>query len=171
VFLRASPYLCVNFWRILNFILVLYTFFSKAGKTFIEQIDLRLYTYLNVVRVPVEFTILWLFMYNLMPQTMTFEGRNFDILSGITAPFMGYFAWRTGKPNRPMLLVWNTICLLLVLQIVGTGILSAPTPFQQLSFEQPNKAVLYFPFVWLPSIIVPIVLFGHFVAFYRLRKI
>jgi signal transduction histidine kinase len=29
VFLRASPYLCVNFWRILNFILVLYKYFDK----------------------------------------------------------------------------------------------------------------------------------------------
>jgi hypothetical protein len=32
VFLRASPYLCVNFWRILNFILVLDNFEGELHK-------------------------------------------------------------------------------------------------------------------------------------------
>ena len=151
-----------------NILLMLFAFFSRAGKAFIAQIDLRIYTFLHIIRVPVEFTILWLFMHQLMPQSMTFEGRNFDILSGITAPIVGLLAWRAGKPNRRLLLVWNVLCLLLVLQVVTTGILSAPTPFQLLEFAQPNRGVLYFPFVWLPSTVVPIVIFGHLVALQRL---
>ncbi|HEX8427561.1 hypothetical protein [Hymenobacter sp.] len=43
-----------------------------------------------------------------------------------------------------------------------------PTPLQQLAFEQPNVAVMQFPFVWLPIFVVPVVAFTHVVALRRL---
>ncbi|HLL95226.1 MAG TPA: hypothetical protein VK404_09645, partial [Spirosoma sp.] len=46
--------------------------------------------------------------------------------------------------------------------------LAAPTPFQQIAFEQPNIGILYFPFVWLPSVVVPLVLMAHVSAFWQL---
>jgi hypothetical protein len=55
-----------------------------------------------------------------------------------------------------------------LLNIVINAVLSIPSPFQQFAFEQPNVAVLYFPFVWLPCCIVPIVLFAHLAAIKQL---
>jgi len=44
-------------------------------------------------------------------------------------------------------------------------------PFAQLfAFDQPNIAILYFPFVWLPSFIVMTVLFSHLISIRRLVK-
>jgi hypothetical protein len=54
------------------------------------------------------------------------------------------------------------------LNIVVNAALSAPVPFQQFAFDQPNIAVLYFPFVWLPGFIVPLVLFAHLAAIQKL---
>jgi hypothetical protein len=54
--------------------------------------------------------------------------------------------------------------------IVVTAILYAPLPIQQLAFEQPNIAVMYFPFVYLPGFIVPIVLFSHLVSLKKLMQ-
>jgi heme/copper-type cytochrome/quinol oxidase subunit 4 len=150
--------------------IILYAFYSTRGKEFIKRINMERYTYLHTVRIGVEIVLLWLFMARLMPGSMTFEGRNFDILSGITAPFIAYFGYKKGKIGKKGLLAWNVICLLLVLQVVITGILSAPTAFQQLSFDQPNIGITYFPFVWLPAIIVPLVVFGHLVAIQRLIR-
>jgi hypothetical protein len=101
---------------------------------------------------------------------MTFEGRNFDILSGITAPFVYWLAFRSGKINRPLLIIWNVFALLLLINIVVHAFLSFPTPFQQLAFEQPNRGVQYFPFIWLPTIVVPIVLFSHLASLWQLLK-
>ncbi len=154
-----------------SFILMFFAFFSQKGKAFIQQIDLKAYTYLHTVRITVEFVIFWLFMHQLLPESMSFEGRNFDIFSGITAPIMAYIGFRGQKVNKTLLLIWNFVCLGLVLQVVGTGILSVPSPFQLLSFDQPNTAILYFPFIWLPGIVVPIVIFGHLVAISRLLKL
>ena len=101
---------------------------------------------------------------------MTFEGRNFDILSGISAPIMAWLAFRNGKINRPLLLIWNVLALLLLINIVTNAILSVPSPLQKFAFDQPNVGILYFPFIWLPSTVVPIVLFSHLVSFYQLLK-
>jgi FtsH-binding integral membrane protein len=126
---------------------------------------------LHVVRVPVELVLLMLFQNGLVPQLMTFEGRNFDILSGLTAPFVAWLATRGGKVNKPLLVVWNLLALGLLINIVVCAILSLPTPFQQLGFEQPNRAVLYFPFIWLPAIVVPTVFVAHLLSLWQLAKI
>ena len=57
--------------------------------------------------------------------------------------------------------IWNFISLGLLLNIIFIAILSAKTPLQQFAFDQPNIAIGHFPFNWLPSIIVPIVLLSH----------
>src|SRR5437867_3635434 len=67
----------------LALVLIYFSFFRKS---FIEQLSLKSLTVLHIVRVPVEIVLLGLFQYGLIPQVMTFEGRYFDILSGLTAP-------------------------------------------------------------------------------------
>jgi hypothetical protein len=99
---------------------------------------------------------------------MTFEGRNFDILSGITAPFIYYFGFIKNKLDKKIILAWNFLCLGLLINIVGIALLSAPFPFQKFAFSQPNIALAYFPFVWLPCCIVPLVLFSHLVTIRQL---
>jgi hypothetical protein len=100
----------------------------------------------------------------LIPELMTFEGYNFDILSGISAIVVYYLVFVRQKAGNKLLLFWNIACLLLLVNIVGIAILAAKTPFQQLAFDQPNIGVTYFPFVILPAIIVPIVLISHIAA-------
>ncbi len=149
-------------------VLLIVALFIFARKSFIEPLPLKTLTLLSFIRIPVELCIFWLFQNKLMPQIMTFEGWNFDILSGITAIFITWFAFRGGKINRPILIAWNIFGLLLLTNIVTIAVLSLPLPIQKLAFEQPNIAVLYFPFVWLPTIIVPIVLFSHLASLWIL---
>jgi hypothetical protein len=150
---------------------IILLFATSAGKRFINDVDLHNITLLSVVRVPVELVLYWLFLHGAVPELMTFAGRNFDILAGITAPIVYFVCFRGGGvSNRPLLLIWNFISLLLLLNIVINAILALPFPFQRFAFDQPNIAVLYFPFNWLPSFIVMAVLFSHLVAISRLTK-
>jgi hypothetical protein len=145
-------------------------FITTRGRQFLNQLDLKTLTLLHVVRIPVELVLFFLSINKVVPELMTFEGRNFDILSGISAPLVYYFGFVRRKLSRRAVLVWNVICLLLLINIVAHSVLSAPSPFQKLAFTQPNIAVMYFPFVWLPGCIVPLVLFSHLVALHRLSK-
>ncbi|MBL7767013.1 MAG: hypothetical protein JNJ58_13005 [Chitinophagaceae bacterium] len=149
---------------------ILGLFLSQSGRKFIDQISLLHLTILHVVRIPVELVLFGLYLHQAVPELMTFEGRNFDILAGLSAPFITWIVFSNSQPNRKLLLIWNLIGLALLLNIVIHAFLSAPFPLQQLAFDQPNIAILYFPFVWLPTVIVPLVLFGHLVAIRRCWK-
>ncbi|WP_431295213.1 hypothetical protein [Pedobacter sp. P26] len=153
---------------LLPIILIVITFLTKNGKNFIARLDIGKLTTLHIIRIPVELTLYWLFLHKAVPEVMTFEGRNFDILCGITAPLVYYFGYVKNVFNKKVLLAWNIICLLLLVNIVSTALLSAPFPTQQIAFSQPNIALLYFPFTLLPGLIVPIVLFSHLVSISKL---
>lgn len=143
---------------------------TTKGRFWISQLPLSRLTLLHIVRLPVELTLYGLYVYQQIPQLMTFEGRNYDILAGLTAPLVAYFAFKSGKLSVRWLFVWNILALGLVVNIVIYAILSAPFPFQQVGFEQPNVAVLKAPYVWLPGVIVPIVLFSHVIVIQRLSQ-
>ncbi|MCG9792660.1 hypothetical protein [Flavobacterium algicola] len=147
-------------------IIVLFT--TSKGKQFIDSLPLENLTYVNVVRIPVEIVLFWLYVNKAIPELMTFEGRNFDILAGISSPFIAYFGLTKVRFNRKIILTWNLICLGLLFNIVLNALFSAPSPIQKFAFEQPNIAILNFPFSWLPTFIVPIILFGHLVSIRRL---
>lgn len=154
---------------ILPTILTIFLLFTTSkGRQFIDSLPLKNLTYLNIVRIPVELVLFWLFLNKAIPELMTFEGRNFDILAGITAPLITYFGFSKLKISREGILIWNFICLGLLMNIVVNALFSAPSPIQKFAFEQPNIAILNFPFSWLPTFIVPIVLFGHLTSIRQL---
>ena len=143
-------------------------FNARKGKLFVDRTSMQMLAYLHVIRIPVELLLYGLFLNGVVPELMTFEGRNLDILAGLTAPLVGFFGISQNRMGKASLLIWNFVCLGLLLNIVVNAILSAPSPFQQFAFDQPNVAILNFPFSWLPSFIVPLVLFAHFAAIRKL---
>jgi len=142
-------------------LVIVWLFLSKTGRVFIDSLPLKPLIILNVIRIPVEVVLFCLYLNGTVPQLMTFEGGNLDIISGITAPIVAYYAFKKYVLNRKLILAWNFLCLGLLVNIIIRALLSAPFPSQKFAFAQPNIAILNFPFVWLPAFIVPIVLFGH----------
>lgn len=150
------------------FVFMTILFLTEKGRKFIDSLPLYQITWLNVVRVPVEIGLFYLAVGGAIPELMTFEGRNFDIIAGITAPFIAYFGIKKEKIGRIGLLIWNVAMLALLINIIVNALLAAPTPLQQFALDTPNYGVLFFPYNWLPSFIVPIVFFGHLVSIRRL---
>ena len=147
---------------------VIFIFITKRGKEYSRQLDLKWLTLLHTVRVPVEIVLFYVYLEGLIPIEMTFEGYNYDIISGLTAPLMYYLVFVKKRIGRKGLLIWNFICLGLLLNILTIAVLSAQTPFQAMAFEQPNIGVAYFPYVWLPAVIVPIVFYSHLASITQL---
>jgi hypothetical protein len=151
-------------------LLIIALFSTAKGRQYIDKLDAKTLTILHIVRIPVEIVLFWLFLNKTVPGLMTFEGRNFDILSGITAPFIFYFGFIKKRISVGVLLLWNFICLGLLINIVFNAVLSAPFTFQRFAFDQPNIGILYFPFVWLPCCIVPLVLLSHLAVIRQLLR-
>lgn len=139
-------------------------------RSWLDVFSLTTLTWLHIVRIPVELLLYGLFLDKQIPQLMTFEGRNFDIVAGITAPVIAWFCFTKNIWNKKIALYWNIICLGLLVNIVANAVLSAPFSFQKFGFDQPDVAIAFFPFVWLPSFVVPVVLFSHLTSIFRLLK-
>ncbi len=60
--------------------------FVRSGRRLLDGLDVRVLTLIHVIRIPVELTLYWLYLHKAVPRAMTFEGRNFDVLCGLTAP-------------------------------------------------------------------------------------
>ena len=149
---------------------VMLIFASKKGKKFANQLELKWLTLLHTIRIPVEIVLFYVFLEDFIPVEMTFEGYNYDIISGLSAPIIYYLFFVKKRIGKRGLLIWNFVCLGLLLNILTIATLSAQTPFQSMAFDQPNIGVAYFPFVWLPTVIVPIVFYSHLAGISQLLK-
>jgi hypothetical protein len=151
-------------------IVIIATFSTTSGRRFIDSLPLFEITSIHTVRIFVELVLWWLFLKGAVPELMTFEGRNLDVIAGLTAPLVAYFGVVKTMITHRVIMVWNLICLGLLFNIVVIAVLSVPSPIQHLAFDQPNIAVLIFPISWLPTFVVPVVLFSHLVAIRQLLK-
>ncbi|MFT4524050.1 MAG: hypothetical protein ACI85F_000191 [Bacteroidia bacterium] len=149
---------------------IIYSVLPKQRASIISNRDFRVSTFLHTVRIPVEICLFLLFSHGMVPELMTFEGRNFDILAGITAPVIGFLFLKNWIGTKGMI-AWNAVSLGLVLFILVNGVLSTELPFQQFAFDQPNRAMMYVPFVLLPATVVPIVVFTHITDILKLKSI
>ena len=76
------------------------TFLSIRGKKFVDSIDLKLLTYCHTIRIPIEIILTLLYHNGLMSVLVTFEGNNFDIFSGVSAPII-IFCFRKMTYSSP----------------------------------------------------------------------
>ena len=166
----AFPPKIVLFGILPTIILILSVFLMRKGRNFVDSLSLNYLLCIHFVRIPVEVVLYWLYLEKKIPELMTFEGRNWDIIIGFSAILIYVLDFQKQRITKKLLLVWNVIGLVFLFNIVGNALLSSPSPIQQFAFEQPNIAILYFPFSWLPTFIVPIVLFAHLVSIRLLLK-
>jgi hypothetical protein len=121
------------------------------------------------MRVPIELGLWGLFAAGELPVQMTFEGRNFDVLVGLTAPIAAVAIAR-GRLGTRGAVAWNLASLGLLLNVMGIAITTLPGP---LHLDWPgvsNAIVTTAPFVWLPAFLVPVALFGHVLALRQLLR-
>jgi hypothetical protein len=141
-------------------IIILILTFSKSTADILQTTPIKSLVQLQVFRVFVEILLWMMFIQNLIPVQMTFEGRNWDILVGITAPIVAHFF----SGNRKVLIAWNIICLGVLINIVSIAILSLPTPVRLFDNDPSSSIVTVFPFIFLPGFLVPLAYTLHFLS-------
>jgi hypothetical protein len=143
--------------------------FSKVGLDLGERAGIVGLVGFQVFRIPVEWVLFQLHREGVTPVQMTFEGWNFDVWSGLSAPVVAWLAAR-GAIGRRGLIAWNCAGLALLANIVTIAIVSTPTPLRVFMAEPANTFVTHWPWVWLPAFLVPAALLGHLLAFRKLAR-
>lgn len=151
-------------------LLIIFLLINGRTRAGLMKMPITSLTYVHIVRIPVELCLWWLLGAGLVAEAMTFEGTNFDIIAGISAPFAGVFLVGKKSNNKVTAILWNFICLGLVLHIVIRAISLTPYFYDGSGDQLQNLGVFHFPFVWLPTFVVPVVLFSHLTSLIQLFK-
>ncbi|MFN8144571.1 MAG: hypothetical protein U0073_09140 [Bacteroidia bacterium] len=135
--------------------------FSKNFSKFLLHVPAHWLINIQSFRIVMELILWGLFLNDIIGKQMTFEGRNFDVLVGISALILAVAVKRGKLKSKFWLYAWNVAGLILLLNIVIVAILSTPLPFRVFTDGPPNSMIAYFPFVWLPSFVVPVAFAMH----------
>lgn len=165
-FLSLPPHFAV---AILPPLLVILLASLRPVRAFIRKAPVSWLIYIQAFRVLVEWMLYQLHGIGVVPEQMTFEGLNFDIITGLTALPVGWLASRGGRGAVKVAQIWNAVGLALVVTVMVVSILSAPTPFRLFTDGPANTFIAHFPFIWLPAFAVPSALLLHLWSLGQLR--
>ncbi len=124
---------------------------------------------LQTFRAPLELALYSLFVVGLLPEQMTFTGRNFDVLVGVTAPVMA-FLMATKRAPRWLQWAWQAGSVALLINVVSIAITSAPGPLHLDWMGAPLTIVGQWPYALLPAFMVPVAALGHVLAISKLLR-
>jgi hypothetical protein len=139
---------------------------SSLGTLLVRGLPLWALVGFQVFRFPLELVMHRAYVEGLMPVQMSYSGRNYDIVSGITAGVLAIWLGR-GRAPRWMVASWNILGFALLVNIVTIAVVSAPL-FRWFGSERLNTFVTYLPFVWLPAVLVVAALMGHILIWRQL---
>jgi hypothetical protein len=129
---------------------------SRAGAPVLARTSPATLVGLQSFRIVVELVLWALAVQGRLSPLLTFEGRNYDVLVGLTALPMAWlcFARRAWPPAAAA--VWNVAGIVILVSTVLHFVLSAPAPFQRIHTAPPTTIVATLPYIWLPGFLVPL---------------
>jgi hypothetical protein len=134
---------------------------SRSGAALLRRTSAAWLVGAQSFRVIVEIILWALALQHRVPLLLTFEGRNADILVGLTALPVAWLCFvRRWWPPRVAVL-WNVAGIAILSNVVIHALLSAPTPFRVLETEPPTTVIATLPYIWLPGFLVPLALSLH----------
>jgi len=143
---------------------------SWIGRRAADTVPLATLIGLQGFRLPLEFVMHRAGTLGIMPPQLSFGGYQFDIVTGVTACLL-YGLMRGGVTVPRWVLwawdVWGWWCLFVIAVIAV-----AASPMVRLFGDDPrnvNTWVLYFPYVWLPVVLVTVAIAGHVMVTRALR--
>ncbi|HMA19049.1 MAG TPA: hypothetical protein VKS03_11480 [Thermoanaerobaculia bacterium] len=84
-----------------------------------------------------------------------------DLAIGAAAPLVASLLRKRRPQARRAAVLWNVVGLADLVMAVTLGVLSTPGRLQRLSFGAPNTAISAYPFVLVPTVLVPLSVLLH----------
>ena len=137
---------------------------SPWGRVLAMETPLLSLIAIQSFRLPLELVMHHAVNRSIMPNQLSFSGYNFDIVTGLGAIILSILMTLKTKVPSKVVWVWNIWGMLCLLAIVIIAI--ATSPSVRAFGNDPaniNSWVLFFPYVWLPAVLVTIAISGHII--------
>jgi hypothetical protein len=138
---------------------------SPIGKSLSIQLPLAWIIGFQVFRLPLELVLHSWAEQGTIPMTMTWNGQNWDIVSGVVALVCAPLASRVRAAG------WlaNIVGFVLLLNVARVAILSSPLPFAW-GLASPLQLGFHLPYAFIVPVCVGGALAGHIVLTRKLKK-
>lgn len=143
---------------------------SPVGVRLASGLALGAVVAFQAFRVPVELLLHRMYTDGTVPVQMTYTGRNFDVVTGVSGLVLGFWLLSGRSVPRGVIRAWNILGLALLANIVSIAVLSTPVPFRRFLESPPHTLPSTFPYIWLPSFLVQVALGSHLLVFRQLRR-
>jgi hypothetical protein len=131
---------------------------SPIGRSLAVNVPLQALVLFQGFRLPLELVLHWWSRQGTIPETMTWTGQNFDILTGIMAiaffPFAARFKW--------MAWMVNIAGFALLVNVMRVTVLSSPLAFGW-PVQPKLQLILHFPYLLIGPTCIAGALAGHVV--------
>ena len=141
---------------------------SPLGRRLASVLPVAAIVGFQAFRLPLELVLHRWYVEGVLPVTMTYAGRNFDILSGVLAIPVALWAWK-GRAPRWAIAAYTVVGLGLLLRVASIAVLSSPLPLRRYFEGPPVQLAAYVPTVWIVPFCVGGALAGHVIALRWLR--
>jgi hypothetical protein len=156
-------------WALLPFA-VLFVFWGlPAFRQLVAVIPSWWLVAIQTVRVA-GLTFLVTFAFGQMPGEFALPAGIGDVLVGLDAPFV---AWAMRRNHRNALrwgVAWNIFGIADLVVALTTGMLTSPGRAHILAVNNPNMLITQFPYVIIPTLMVPLLLFVHFLSLQKIAS-
>lgn len=143
---------------------------SSYGKVVSSKVPIFTLICIQSFRFPLELIMHRAAELKIMPIQLSYSGWNFDILTGLSAIFIGIALIKKKQSLQKIVFLWNiwgSFCLFAIAIIAITT-----SPILHLFGTEAgniNTWVLYFPYILLPGLLVTNAIFCHVIIFRKLN--
>lgn len=163
--LAAAPMPWVLLFFLGNNIIALLLAFSPFGEKLARRLPLAALVGFQAFRLPLELILHEWAEQQVIPETMTWTGANFDIISGIVALIAAPLASRF----KPAGWIANVVGFFLLLNVARVAVMSSPLPFAW-DVTPPLQLAFFLPYAWIIPFCVGGALAGHVILTRALMK-
>jgi hypothetical protein len=143
---------------------------SRLGKAMAGAVPMVVLVGFQAFRLPLELVMHRAAAGGIMPVELSYAGYNFDVWTGAGAlALVVWYLWKRDLPRTAVWIwnLWGSYCLAAIAFIA-----IASSPMIRFFGDTPdhvNTWVLFFPYAWLPVVLVSVAIAGHIVVWRKLR--
>jgi len=156
--------------------------FSRLGRRLATELPVWALVGFQAFRLPLELVLHAWYLQGSIPIQMTFDGHNFDIVTGalamVLAPLLYWLERRAARQPRAAdtsdrishaaFWLFTLTGTLLLFNVGSIAVRSSPVPFRTYLNEPVLQVAYHVPYTWIVPACVAAALLGHLVAFRRL---
>lgn len=131
---------------------------SRVGGWFASAIPIAWLVLFQAFRLPLELILHQWVREGTVPETMTWTGANWDIVTGVVALLAAPFAGR----SRAAAWIANIVGIALLINVARVAMMSSPLPFAW-PVTPPLQLIFHLPYAWIGPVCIAAALFGHVV--------